>query len=238
MALLQETRDPRPWADDLWSSVVWRPMPGPPGLRRTLWGSAVIARSLRLEEYEPGDAYPWLRALGGSVAVARWAGQPAWLASVHAQASPVPQELLDLHPWADVPLCAPDGSVWEQDLIPFELHRLFGDETFLWGGDLNSAEIMDDVGFLGGSRQLRRTWRAAGSCDLRRRFYEDEQQTFLRVTRRRLPSGEHRIMRYQLDHAFADAETERRVVDWRVDTGLATATPAFSDHAPILIELK
>jgi hypothetical protein len=153
VALLQETRDPRAWADERWRSVIWRPMSGEPGSRRTLWGSAVIARSLELKEAVPSDAFPWLGRLGGSVAVARSTSNPTWFASVHTYASPVPQEVLKLHPHGQGPLCAPNGSVWEQDLIPFELHSLFADESFLWGGDLNSAESMDDLGFVGGNRK-------------------------------------------------------------------------------------
>jgi hypothetical protein len=131
---------------------VWSPKYGTAGTRRPLWGSAVIARSLQLEEYEPDDRFPWLKQLRGSVAIARTSGDPVWLASVHAHASRVPTEL---HPWGDVPISTPDGSIWETDLIPYEL-RLFGDQTFLWGGDLNSAMSMDDVPrFVGGNRQLR-----------------------------------------------------------------------------------
>ena len=81
------------------------------------------------------------------------------------------------------------------DLIPFELHRLFAGQTFLWGGDLNSAESMDDVpGFSGGNRRLREIWADAGSRDLRLRFFAEEQQTFFAPNRRA----------YQLDHAFGD----------------------------------
>jgi len=187
----------------------------------------VIARSLELEEYQPDGSFPWLRQLGGSVAIARSPQDPTWLASVHAHASRVPKEILDLHPWDDVPLCAPDGSVWEMDLIPFELHRLFQGQTYIWGGDLNSAEVMDDRGFVGGNRRLREIWREAGSRDLRPRFFADEQRTFFAPKRRE----------YQLDHVFGDAATEARVVDWSVDLEPVIADPPSSDHAPIRVEL-
>jgi len=29
-------------------------------------------------------------------------------------------------------------SVWEPNVIPHELHRLFPDDTFVWGGDFNT----------------------------------------------------------------------------------------------------
>lgn len=228
VALLQETGDPRSSLEDQWRSVIWRPYSREPGSRLARWGSAVIAPALELEQYEPGEDFPWLSELDGCVAVARSAQEPTWFASVHAQASPVQQAILDRHSWDDVPLCNPGRYVWQMDLIPFELHRLFAGETFLWGGDLNSAVSMDDVpGFSGGNRLLRKIWRDAGSRDLRQRFFTEEQQTFFAPKRRP----------YQLDHVFANAETEPRVVGWRVDTGPITSAPSLSDHAPIWVEL-
>jgi len=191
------------------------------------WGTAVIAPALELEPYEPGQDFPWLGEFDGCV-VARSPAPPTWFTSVHAQASAVPREILDRHPWDDVTLCTPGRQVWQMDLIPFELHRLFAGETFLWGGDLNSAESMDDIpSFAGGNRRLREIWLQAGSHDLRRRFFVEEQQTFFAP--RRGP--------YQLDHVFADAVTEARVKGWRVDTDPATSDPRLSDHAPIWVEL-
>lgn len=90
-------------------------------------------------------------------------------------------------------------------MIPFQLHRLFAGSSYIWGGDLNSAEIMDDQGFVGGNRKLRRIWHDAGSRD---------------------------------DHVFADAVTEARVTDWRIDTAPVTAEPRLSDHAPIWVDLS
>jgi endonuclease/exonuclease/phosphatase family metal-dependent hydrolase len=167
--------------------------------------------------------------MDGCVAVARWALDPTWFASVHAQASPVRPEILDLHSWEEVPLCNPGRNVWQMDLIPFELHRLFASQTFVWGGDLNSAMSMDEVpGFSGGNRRLREIWTEAGSHDLRMRFFTEEQQTFFAPNRGA----------YQLDHVFADAATQARVVDWRVDAEPVLSHPSLSDHAPIWVELQ
>ena len=115
-------------------------------------------------------------------------------------------------------------------MIPFELRRLFGDETFVWGGDLNSAEGMDDVrSFAGGNRQLRENWKQAGSHDLRRGFFDEEQQTFFRTGNKP----------WQIDHVFADAATRDRVSDWRVDrTPVVEYKPPLSDHAPILVDIE
>ena len=115
------------------------------------------------------------------------------------------------------------------DLIPFELHKLFVGETFVLGGDLNSAERMDDMRWSsGGNRLLREIWTQAGSRDLRARFFTAEQQTFFAPNRDA----------YQLDHVFAHRDTEGRVVDWRVDTGPALSDPSLSDHAPVWVELQ
>jgi hypothetical protein len=229
VALLQETHDPLSSLEDQWRSVVWRPYSRAQESQLAHFGTAVVAPALELQPYEPGDDFPWLSELDGCVAIARSERAPTWFASVHAQASPVRKEILALHAWDDVPLCTPDRDVWQMDLIPFELHRLFAGETFLWGGDMNSAQTMDEMpGFAGGNRRLREIWSEAGSRDLRIRSFAEEQQTFLAPKRRP----------YQLDHVFGDVETEARVRDWRVDIGPVTGTPTLSDHAPIWVELE
>lgn len=224
VALLQETRDPASSLEDQWRSVIWRPFTRDPGDRLSRSGSAVIAPGLELEQYEPSEAFPWLRELDGNVALARSTQEPTWFASVHTQAGSVKPKILDRHPWDHVPLSTPGRKVWQMDLIPFELHRLFADQTFVWGGDLNSAVRMDHPK----ENRLREIWSQAGSCDLRLRFFADEQQTFFAKN----------SQPYQLDHVFGDAATEARVVDWRVDTEPALSDPALSDHAPIWVELQ
>ena len=229
VALLQETSDPLSSLEDQWRSVVWRPYTREQGSRLARFGSAVIAPALELQLYEPGEDFPWLKELDGCVAIARSARAPTWLASVHAQASAVREETLALHSWDEVPLGTPGRGVWQTDLIPFELHRLFAGQTFLWGGDLNSAEGMDDIpGFASGNRRLREIWAQAGSRDLRSRSFAEEQQTFF--AKKAGP--------YQLDHVFGDGETEARVRNWRVDTDPVTSAPTLSDHAPIWVELE
>jgi endonuclease/exonuclease/phosphatase family metal-dependent hydrolase len=65
----------------------------------------------------------------------------------------------------------------------------------------------------------------AGMVDLRPRQSAHEQQTYFRKGRRP----------HQLDHVFADVQTEGTVLSWRVDP-----TPVveleLSDHAPIIVE--
>lgn len=228
VALLQEARDPARYAD--WCSAVWRPKHAESKRGETLWGSAVISRSMDLEEPELDESYPWLGALEGSTAIARTPGDPTWFASVHALAGRIPDDKLNTLPHDHIPRATPDGSLWETDVIPFELRKLFGDQTFVWGGDLNSAEGMDDVtSFAGGNRQLRMNWKEAGSYDLRRGSFEEEQQTFFRLNTKP----------WQIDHVFADAATRDRVSDWRVDAAPAIEyKPPLSDHAPIFVEIE
>ena len=226
VALLQETRDPADYAD--WCSTVWRPKYAKSSSGRTLWGTAVVSRSVDLIEPQIDDTSAWLRELQGSTAIARIDGNPTWFASVHAHAAQIPRAKLKELGSEQVPVSTPDKSIWETDVIPFELRRLFGNETFIWGGDLNSAVVMDDnPRFTGGNGKLRETWNEAGSHDLRLKFFEDEQQTFFAP--RRKP--------YQLDHVFADAATAARVTDWRVDLNpVVEFEPPLSDHAPLIVD--
>lgn len=226
VALLQETRNPADFAD--WCSTVWHPKYAKTKSRRILWGTAVISRSTELIEPKLDDRFPWLRELQGSTAIARIDDDPAWFASVHAHTAPVASTRLEEVGSNQVPVSTTDSSIWETDLIPFELRRLFGDETFIWGGDLNSAVVMDEnPRFTGGNGKLRQTWKEAGSFDLRLGFHEDEQQTFFAPNRKP----------YQLDHVFADEATSRRVTSWRVDRTPVELDPSLSDHAPIVIDI-
>jgi len=226
VALLQETRDPAGYAD--WCSSIWRPKYANSQIRRILWGTAVVSRSVELIEPELDDSLPWLRELQGSTAIASVDGDPTWFASVHAHTAPINSRKIEELGSDQIPVSTPDGSIWETDVIPFELHRLFGDQSFVWGGDLNSAVVMDESPrFTGGNGRLRKTWREAGSHDLRLDFFKDEQQTFFAPRRGA----------YQLDHLFADEATSRRVTAWRVDRTPVELDPPLSDHAPIIAEI-
>lgn len=61
------------------------------------------------------------------------------------------------------------------------------------------------------------------SWNLRSRFFEEEQQTWFRTG-----NGP-----YQLDHVFADAETEKMVSRWRVVREAVERKPQLSDNALI-----
>ena len=229
VALLQETRRPPDWASDHLRSSTWSPKYATAGRNRPLWGCAVVSTSLELLAFEPPAEYPWLRERAGSVAIARAKGDPRWFASVHFHASQIPAEQVWRHTVDGIQISTPNGTVWETDVLPHELHRLFGHDTFVWGGDLNADPRMDDVPgrFVGGNRRCFAAYETAGSRDTRARFHDSYVQTFFKAGRRA----------YQLDHVFADAGTEARVTGWRVDERPATSTEPHSDHAPVIVEI-
>ena len=235
VALLQETAEPPAWTRDAFLSCVWRPRYASTRSGRSLWGSAVLARSLKLEPCEPDERHPWLAELAGSTAIARTAGEPTWLVSVHLRDRQISEGALERIPIDDIELTAPNKkspggySVWEPNVIPHELHRLFADETFVWGGDFNTDPRMDDLkGFAGGNRRMFDIFREAGSHDMRNRFHSDYQQSFFRESNR-LP--------WQLDHVFADAATEARTSTRNIDPTPAVGEDRCSDHAPIIVDI-
>lgn len=228
VALLQETREPPPWTRDCWASQVWRAKYPLEPIRQVTWGCAIVARDLELEGVEPDETFPWLAALPGSTAIARTQSEPRWLVSVHLTARALPPELLERHSLDGIEVTTRDRTVWETNVVPHELHRLFGSDTFLWGGDLNCDPRMDEKRwFVGGNRRVFEIYRTAGSVDVRARFHEMHLQTYFK-------NGSDT---YQLDHVFADEATERRLTSWAVDPTLATGPEPLSDHAPILLEL-
>jgi endonuclease/exonuclease/phosphatase family metal-dependent hydrolase len=143
--LLQETRAAPGWASDRLRSVTWRPRYATAGRNRPLWGCAIISTSLDLRAYDRPAEFRWLRERSGSVAIAQTTGDPRWFASVHFYAGEIPDEQVQRHSVEGIPISTPNGTVWETDVLPHELDRVFGRDTFLWGGDFNADPRMDDV---------------------------------------------------------------------------------------------
>ena len=229
VALVQEAPQPPGWAKAHWSSVVWSPKYATARIRRPLWGCAVIGASIDLVAFEVGSVFPWLSELVGSTAIATAGADPRWLASVHLRAAAIPADVVERHSIDGIEIATRDRSVWETHVIPHELHRLFGGDTFMWGGDFNADPRMDDrPGFAGGNRSMFKAYELAGSRDTRARFHPDYVQTYFKP----------RTNAYQLDHVFADAATERRVCGWRIDRSAATSREPYSDHAPIVVDLE
>ena len=229
VALLQEAKKP-PASLVSECACVWRPKYAASRSGASLWGTAVVRRDGPLEPFEPDARFPWLRELAGSTAIAKSPDEPRWLASVHLHASPVGLEALSRISTDGVELTTRrrKGSVWEQNVVPFEFERLFAGDTYIWGGDLNTDPRMDDIpAFAGGNRRLFQVYAEAGFHDTRAPFHADYQRTFF--TKRSGP--------YQLDHVFADSETAARVAAWQIDERPVSEASRQSDHAPILVEI-
>jgi hypothetical protein len=161
VALLQETRRPPDWASDHLRSSTWSPKYATAGRNRPLWGCAVVSTSLELLAFEPPAEYRWLRERAGSVAIARATCDPRWFASIHFHDRQIPAEQVGRHTVDGIQISTPNGTVWETDVLPHELHRLFGHDTFVWGGELNADPRMDDVPgrFVGGNPPVLRRLR-------------------------------------------------------------------------------
>jgi exonuclease III len=192
------------------------------------WGTAVATRAEGYRLREPANEEPFLTHLQGAVCVAESASDDApLLVSLYSNAKEYTIEELDeLPPIDDVRLCHPkEQLVWEIDLAVHELRHLLRDRRFLAGGDLNSSLLMDEVQRHDETARLFANMHDAGMVDLRPRQSAHEQQTYFKKGRRP----------HQLDHVFADAQTEATVLSWRVDP-----TPVveleLSDHAPIIVE--
>lgn len=217
IALLQEARLPDVERGN-WRSIVHN-------VKHADWGTAVVSREIELVPHAPNTSTPYLAQLAGSVAVAQAPEWGMWFAAMHSHDKPVPNETLEGLDTDQVPRCQP-GRTWEIDLIGYELPGVFDTGRFVAGGDLNSSLAMDDVGgAFGGNRELFDNLAGQGFVDCRPRFSPEEQQTWFRKGDRP----------YQLDHVFADAETEARVIRWDVIREPAE-TLRLSDHAPIVVE--
>ncbi len=121
--------------------------------------------------------------------------------------------------------CDPRG-VWEIELIAHELPRVFGNDRFVAGGDLNSGLLFDTTYHRQSNARLFENLASLGFLDLRRIFHDAEQRTYFKEGK-----GP-----YQLDHVFCNATTARTARGWRVLSEVAVAEK-LSDHAPIEILL-
>lgn len=192
------------------------------------WGSAVLARSGRWRTLsERNHDHRWLADLRGSVVVVEPTepGLPA-LASFHSlDRALAPERVVEVVAAGQVPLCDPP-RVWEIDLIGWELGRLFGDKSFIAGGDLNSSLLFDTNDGGTTNRRLFENLAAAGLHDLRREA--DEVRTYFKPGH----AG------YQLDHVYGDARTADRVRTWTAVADIVDGDEPLSDHAPLVVEIE
>lgn len=224
VALLQEAV-PQEDAVQGWGTVVFRP-------KYKNWGCAVLVRAGGYEAWEPSPQEPWLGRIGGAACVAKPVdGHGIWLASVHSDAASFeeinkryPDWYGDLPPRNNVLRCS-EAAMWEIEVIAAELRPVLDDSHFVLGGDLNSARLFDDHPG-GENERLFANLHAQGYVDTRPRHSAQEVRTYFKEGRRP----------FQLDHVFADRDTESTIASWRVLEAPAGSL-GLSDHAPIEILL-
>jgi exonuclease III len=196
------------------------------------WGSAVLARESDYEAWQPStDSHPWLCRVRGAVAVAQPKdGEGHWLASIHSDASSFektnrryPSTYADLPSREGILRCS-EAEMWEIEPIAHELAQVLQGKTFLAGGDLNSSLLFD--GKDDSNARLFANLGQQGFTDLRARHFPSEVQTYFKENTRP----------FQLDHVYADPQTEAEIVSWEVVREVATDL-GLSDHAPIRLEL-
>lgn len=224
VALLQEVV-PHEEALVGWESVAFRG-------KYKRHGCAVLVRAGGYELWEPTPEEPWLQRIGGAACVAKPEdGHGMWLVSVHSDAASFeeinkryPTWYADLPSRDGIPRCS-ESDMWEIEALAAELRPVLDGSLFVLGGDLNSARLFDDAGNHENER-LFENLASQGYVDTRPRHAPQEVRTFYKQGRRP----------FQLDHVFADLDTEKRVSSWRVIPEPAEALD-LSDHAPIEIQL-
>lgn len=67
---------------------------------------------------------PWLDELQNSNARAAFDGDPTWIASLHDHTPPIARTRLEELGSAQIAVSTPEGTIWEEDVLPFEFRRL------------------------------------------------------------------------------------------------------------------
>ncbi len=231
--LLQEIRHSviPDWVREEWDLIV-----GEVGLHAKTgnWGSGVaVRRALNLRPRE--DLLPeesWLSVAYDYVVIGEidlTPTEPALLASVHAPAMRAEKmlELLGKQGAIEteqlVASAIEPTNPWSTDVIFHGLDRVKG-RRFIFGGDWNTSRLFDrnqkvPANALFFSRAHEQGWvEVMGKANETRSFFRSDN----------LP--------YQLDHVFADATTESKILScgvWADPAALET-----SDHAPLVIDLE
>lgn len=143
------------------------------------------------------------------------------VASVHSPAAPIEKARLAAVDVSGMKL-KKNPDLWFLDVLFFFLRPTLG-SRFLVGGDFNASRLLDVTLGDRGNNELFDRIADEGFVSLHRLFHDADEQTFFQL--RRAP--------HQLDYLYADTPVAKYA-------SACTVHPAmdFSDHAPMLAELK
>lgn len=166
------------------------------------WGTALYSRSTKLEEIR-FNIYP-ARVVAAQLRVSR---RKIFVISVHApiiknRVFPYLAEIFD------------------------EIENIVSEQTFIIGGDLNTARLAESVWPGHGHGPFFERLRDSVFFDCFRKFHDTEQQTFFRK------GGKHP---FQDDHLFVSHDLADQVISCDILNN--EYIRKFSDHAPIVTEI-
>jgi len=237
IALLQECRPPD-WVSESGRRVLFDP--AYPGTPTQPWGTALVTKGPATSPTRLDDAEAWLASLDHA-AVAEpchaarlrgWCvaanvtlplGLPLLVVSIHSPAFPIAPALLRGRDLTAITLTL-SQDVWLLDVVFHFLRRRLP-SPLLVGGDFNYSRLLDKPTPRGNAEFFDRI-AAEGFTNLHRLFHVGDEQTYF--------NPRHRD--HQLDYLYADPLTALRTR--ACDVIPRDRVAAFSDHAPLIAELR
>jgi exonuclease III len=188
------------------------------------WGNCIVSRDTELRLCTSPECGPWRSLIEGACLVAETTDGGFRVANVHSNANPVKTPTINEFRQTGAPMCH-SNKYWEVEAVAHFLKETLTTRRFVFGGDINSSLLFDEVNRYQNNERLWRNLEDQGYLDLRPRHFSVEQQTFFRKGSRA----------YQLDHMFADVHTCESTVEWKVLTDVVRDL-RLSDHAPVAVE--
>jgi endonuclease/exonuclease/phosphatase family metal-dependent hydrolase len=222
VALLQEAIPPAGLENSYRSALFQKRFPS----SKIKWGNCILSREIAYQEFTPTVDPRWESAVKGPSLIAEPIGDEPWIINIHSNANHIPEFSISEFTEAGGLSCH-SKKLWEIEVISHELKTLLSDKSFVLGGDLNSARLLDKIYKRSTNTRLWANLETQGYFDLRHPHSEDEQQTFFRQN----------TQPYQLDHLFSDAETRAQSTSWKV-LPYVVEELQLSDHAPIIVEIS
>ena len=222
IALLQEAIPPADLKDSFRTALFQKRFPS----SNIKWGNCILSREIAYQEFTPTVDPRWEYAVNGPSLIAEPIGDGPWLINIHSNANHIPDFKIDEFK-VEGGLTCHSRKTWEIEVISHELKTLLSNKSFVLGGDLNSALLLDKIYRRNTNKRLWENLESQGYLDLRHPHSEDEQQTFFRKN----------TQPYQLDHLFSDAGTRAQSTSWKVLSHVVEELQ-LSDHAPVLVQIS